>query len=212
KNCRRSLRERSMNFLNVFEAIHSLRTIRRFRLDPVRDEDIRTILEAATKAPSSHNRQPWRFLVIRDEGLKREVARLYHKSWWAKRRDEGVHSAGDIRSDDRVTLSAMYLAEHIQEAPVIILVCLTSPRAYSSIYPAVQNLLLAARGLGLGTTPATLHPIVKDEIQALLEMPEEVEVATCIPLGYPRGRFGPTKRRPVEEVTYYDKWDNPPPW
>ena len=201
-----------MSLLNLYDAIYSLRTIRRFRLDPVRDEDIRTILEAATKAPSSHNRQPWRFLVIRDEGLKKRVARLYHKSWWAKRRDEGVHSAEDISPEDRVTFSAMYLAEHIQEVPVIILVCLTSPGAYSSIYPAVQNLLLAARGLGLGTTPATLHPEGKQAVQALLGIPENVEVVACIPLGYPRGRFGPTKRRPVEEVTYYDKWNNSPPW
>ncbi|MFQ5683249.1 MAG: nitroreductase family protein [Candidatus Binatia bacterium] len=201
-----------MSSLNLFDAIYSLRTIRRFRPDPVKDEDIRTILDAATKAPSSHNRQPWRFLVIRDEGLKEKVAHLYHQAWWAKRKDQGIHSAEEISPEDQVMLSAMYLAEHIQDVPVIILACLTSPGAYGSIYPAVQNLLLAARGLGLGTTPATFHPEVKPAVHALLGIPENVEVVTCIPLGYPRGRFGPTKRRPVEEVTYYDRWNHSPPW
>jgi len=95
-----------MSSLNLFDAIYSLPTVRRFRPDPVKDEDIRAVLEAATKAPSSHNRQPWRCLVIRDQGLKERVARLYHKAWWAKRRDQGVHSAEEISPEDRVTLSA----------------------------------------------------------------------------------------------------------
>jgi nitroreductase len=196
------------------EAIFSLRAIRRLKPDPIPDADLCDILEAAIRAPNGGNSQPWHFVVVKDASLRAQLGTLYREAWWAKRRDAGIHGPEDIPKTDRNHQSAMRLADEIGHAPVMILVCAMakSPGAMGSVIPAVQNLLLAARALGIGGTIATLHPQVEERVYALFGIPSTARVVYCIPLGYPRGRFGPNQRKPLTEVCSYDHWGTVPPW
>ncbi len=191
------------------EAIYTLRAIRRFRPDPIPEADLRTILDAAIHAPNGGNAQPWRFLIVRDPALREKFAALYREAWWAKRRDQGIHGPEDIPPGDRVARSAMRLADEIGIAPVVVLVCATArgAGAMGSVIPAVENLLLAARALGIGGTITTLHPTVEERVHVLFGIPATAQIVYCLPLGYPRGRFGPTTRKPLEEVCAVDQWD-----
>ena len=193
------------------KTIYSLRAIRRFKPDPIPESDLRDILEAAIKAPNGGNAQPWHFLVIRDPELREELGTLYHEAWWAKRKDEGMDGPEDIPPGKSPRRSAMRLANEIGRAPVIVLVCATSkgPGAMASVIPSVQNLLLAARSLGIGGTITTLHRQVEERVNRLLGIPETAQVVYCVHLGYPRGSFGPTQRKPLPEVCSYDRWDTP---
>jgi len=195
------------------EAIYSLRAIRRVRPDPIAEDDLRVILDAALHAPNGGNAQPWRFLVLRDAAVRADFAALYREAWWAKRRDQGIHGPRDIRPHDHVARSAMRLADEFGTAPVVVVVCATAKGAgaMGSVIPSVQNLLLAACALGIGGTITTLHAVVMERAHALLGIPETAQIVYCIPLGYPRGRFGPTTRKPLEEVCGFDRWDGPVP-
>ena len=206
--------ERARLAMPIGEALYTQRSIRRFRPDPIPGEDLRLILEAATKAPSGGNAQPARFLVLTDPAMIRAFGALYREAWWAKRRDEGQPWTTREAIPDTLPNSqaAARLADEIADAPCIVLAfCLTRGQA-SSVIPSVQNLMLAARALGVGSVPTTLHPQVLERVYALLGVPAEAEFHLCIPLGYPRGRFGPTSRRPVGEVTFLDRWGEPAPW
>lgn len=196
------------------EAIFSLRAIRRFKPDPIPDADLRTALEAAIHAPNGGNAQPWRFVVVRDPDQRARFATLYREAWWAKRKDQGINGPADIPPGERVHRAAMRLADEIGGAPVVVLVCATArgAGAMGSVIPAVQNLLLAARALGIGGTITTLHAVVEERVHALFGIPNTAQVVYCLPLGYPKGRFGPTTRRPLEEVCAYDRWDGTLPW
>ena len=198
----------------IGEAMFTQRAIR--RLDPERpitDEQLRTILDAGSKAPNGANMQPARFLVIRDRGKIREFGALYHEAWWAKRRDEyGWSDKADIPEGSPYRMPAL-LADEMVNAPAVILAfSLPSAVAAASTFPAVQNILLAARALGIGTVLTTLHPQVMDRVRAMFGVPEEMAFHCCIPLGYPRGRFGPTARYPTSRTTSWNDWGNPPPW
>jgi nitroreductase len=195
------------------DAIFSLRAIRRFKPDPLPEADIRTILEAAIHAPSGGNMQAWRFLVLRDPELRAQFAPLYREAWWAKRRDEGKNGPEDIPVENHSSRSAMRLADEFGQAPVVVLACATAPGdvAAGSVISAVQNLLLAARALGIGGTITTLHAVVDDRVRALLRIPQTAQIVYCVPLGYPRGRFGSTTRRPLLEVAACDRWDGAAP-
>ncbi len=196
----------------IGEAMFTQRAIRRFKPDPISVENIRTILEAAIKAPSGGNRQPARFVVLHDRAVIEEFGKLYHEAWWAKRRDQGWYKPEDIPKEDKVHQSAMRLADEIRYAPVIILTCAPRKGLDNSVFPSVQNLMLAARALGIGSTLTTLHPQVDARVKQLLKIPMEVEILCCIPLGYPRGNFGPTTRKPTTETVFFNQWDTPPPW
>ncbi|MEX1022975.1 MAG: nitroreductase family protein [Dehalococcoidia bacterium] len=187
------------------EAIFTQRAIRRFRTDPIAESDLLAVLEAAIRAPNGGNQQPWRFVVVRDAEQRRALAALYHEAWWAKRRDEGYRTLEDLPEHYR---SAARLADEIGDAPVIVLACATAPGpgAATMVIPATQNLLLAARALGIGGTITTLHTEVHDRVRALFGMPQEAQVVYCVPLGYPKGRFGPVQRRPLREVASLDRW------
>ena len=199
-----------MSPVDLFEAIHSQRAIRNFKPDPVSEESVREMLDAAIRAPSGGNRQPWLFLVIRDPDLKRQIGAFYKRAF-----DEAY---GPTTQQDTlqtpVRLSATRLSEHMAEVPVLIMACVQhdgSPSTMtrgSSIYPAVQNLMLAARALGLGTVITTLHKRYEEQVKGLLGIPDNVETAALIPLGYPDGgdHFGGSRRLPVEEVTFRDRW------
>jgi nitroreductase len=198
----------------IGEAMFSQRSIRRFRPDPIPMDDLRLIIEAAVKAPSGGNRQPARFLVLTDRDLITRFGALYREAWWAKRRDEGRpwKTRDDIPEEERSPRSAALLADEIKDAPAIVLAFSTAKGAASSVIPPVQNLMLAARALGIGSVPTTLHPTVMDRVRALLGVPEEIDFHLCIPLGYPRGKFGPTQRLPTAETTYLNHWATPVPW
>jgi len=198
----------------IGEAMFSQRSIRRYRPDPIPTEVLQLVLEAAAKAPNGGNRQPARFLVLTDPGVIREFGALYREAWWAKRRDEGRPwtTREQIPADDRGSTAAARLADEIKAAPCIVLAFTTQKNGASSVIPAVQNLMLAARALGIGSVPTTLHAQVLERVYALLGIPPELEFHLCIPLGYPRGNFGPTQRRPTAETTYLNHWGAPVPW
>ena len=200
--------------LPVGEAMFSQRSIRRFRADRIPMEDLQLIMEAAIKAPSGGNRQPARFLVLDDPDVIREFGALYREAWWAKRRDEKRPwiRREEIPPEDRGSTSAARLADEIQDAPCIVLALTTGGGQASSVIPSVQNLMLAARARGIGSVPTTLHAQVLERVYALLGIPPEMEFHLCIPLGYPRGNFGSTQRRPSAEVTYLNRWGVPVPW
>ena len=203
-----------MDDIGLFEAIHTQRAIRRFSSEPVDDDLVRRMIAAAVRAPSGTNRQPWAFVVVRNPETKRRIAGYYYRAWEAafghRKPGEGV--------SPQVYRSAKHLAENMADVPVLIVVCMVygdGERRHagsivqgSSIYPAVQNLMLAARALGLGTVLTSMHRRYEDEIKALLGIPDDAETAALIPVGYPGhgDHFGGSVRRPAEEVTFYEKW------
>ena len=197
----------------VGEAMFTQRSIRRFRPDPIPTEDLHLIVEAAVKAPNGGNNQIGRFLVLTDRDVIREFGKLYHEAWWAKRRDErGWTGPQDVPPEETNYKYAMQLADEIGEAPCIVLAFAMPPGAANSVIPAVQNLMLAARALGIGSVPTTLHPTVMERFYAMFDIPSEATFHFCVPLGYPRGNFGPTKRRPTAETTYFNRWGDAVPW
>jgi nitroreductase len=198
----------------IGEAMFSQRSIRKFRPEPIPVRDLRLIIEAAVKAPNGQNTQPLRFLVLTDREVIRDFGALYREAWWAKRRDEQRPwtTREQIPPEERGLRAAAQLADEIKDAPCIVLAFTTQKGEASSIIPAIQNLMLAARALGIGSVPTRLHPDVLDRVYALLGVPAEVEFHLCIPLGYPRGRFGPTQRRPTAETTFLNHWGAPVPW
>ncbi len=199
---------------NFFEVISTQRAMRRLKPDPVPEEYIKKIIWAATRAPSGGNRQGWRWLVVTDAANKKQIRDWYHEQWSQAIASGYGAGAGlpeeERLSNERVMKSATYLAEHMHEVPALIFACsLTGNRditSGSSIYPAVQNLMLAARALGLGTALTTVHRGHQDDIRKLLGIPDSVETAALIPVGWPKGKFGTGFRKPVEDVTYWERW------
>jgi nitroreductase len=163
--------------------------------------------------------------VIRDLARIRAFGELYHEAWWAKRPDgPGWKTIEDIPKTEKTSLAAAQLADEMGQAPVIVLAfCVWRGDLGHSVLPAVQNLLLAARALGIGSALGrhwvgigsaltTLHEDVMARVLEMFKVPASVQFHCCIPMGYPRGRFGTTLRRPTSETTYWDDWSNPPPW
>lgn len=196
--------------ISLGEAMYSLRAIRRVKPDPLPDEDLRDILDAARQAPNGGNVQPWHFLLIKDENVRWQLGELYREAWWAKRADQGIHGPADIDPSNKTTLAAMKLSDEFGAAPAIILVCATAqgPGAMGSVIPSVQNMLLAARALGIGGTITTLHAVVDDRVKELLGIPEDAQIVYAIPLGYPQGNFGPVTRKPLADIVSVDRWGN----
>jgi nitroreductase len=205
------------NTNDLFEIIRTTRSMRRLKPDPVPNELIRKILEAGTCAPSGGNMQRWRFLVIRDAEIKRTVGAYYKRAWdeqVAPRYRSGEPAPGTSRERFlRLLDAAEHLAAHIHEAPVWIVPCLqggTPTRTSgSSIYPAVQNMLLAARALGLGATLTTLYLQFEQQAEAALGLPPGVHSYALLPIGYPVGRFGPVRRVPLADVVFENRWGQP---
>jgi nitroreductase len=203
-----------MTGTELFEIIRTTRSMRRLKPDPVPDALLRQVLEAGTCAANGGNMQGWRFLLVRDAEVKRTVGALYKRAWDEQagpRYRAGAPAPGQTaESFGRMLDAAQYLADHIHEAPVWIVPCSgASPRARtsgSSVYPAVQNMLLAARALGLGATLTTLYLAFEGEAEAAFGLPEGVHSYAIIPIGYPMGRFGPVRRTKLEEVVFQDRW------
>ena len=215
----------TMDDHNLFEIIDTTRSMRRLKPDPIPDEVVERIIRAGTKAPSGQNTQPWAFLVVRDAAAKGFIQERYLEVMERAMGDR--KPAPDERSrDSRGLRAAWHLASHLHETPVLLLVCGKrdwpfaiahedrkglAPPAYGSTLPAVQNILLACRALGLGATLTTLHQMFEGELRERFAIPEAYGVVAMIPIGYPSGRFGPVRRRPVREVTHLDRWGSPWP-
>jgi nitroreductase len=200
------------------------RAIRRYTDDPIPEDDLATILWHATRAPSGSNRQPFRFLVLRDgeraAGAKALLGRSFREMWSAKRAADGYEAgsgADDGSPKARMSRTMQHFVDHFEATPVVVLPCLRRYRAPhpsegASIYPACQNLLLAARALGYGGVMTTWHAVVEDELRTLLDIPDDVAIAATIPLGKPAGHHGPVRRRPLGRLVYDDRWYGPAPW
>ncbi len=211
------------NEVGLLEGLATTRAIRRFRPDPVSDEDLAAILFAATRAPSGSNRQPARFLVLRDGPVASEAKALlggaFRSSWARMSQGEYASLSPEAASGRRARTGAAMQAfvDGFESIPVVVLACFVrhrspTPTEGASIYPACQNLLLAARARGLGGVMTMWHAEVEAELRALLGVPDEVGLAATIPLGQPEGGHGPVRRRPLGEVVYEDRWDSPARW
>lgn len=192
--------------MDVFEAIRTTRAMRRLDNDrPVSDEDLWTILEAASKGATGGNAQPVRWLVVRDPDKKRRLGEIYKACWAEVGAMYRQRTSAEDTQTQRILTSADHLGEHMGDAPVLIIPA-SKGGDPASVYPGVQNLFLAARALGLGTTLTTVHKFREPEVRAVLDIPEDVTTWAMIPVGYPTGNWGEAKRRPIEEITYWDTW------
>lgn len=217
-----------MSELSLYEAMRTTRAVRRMRPDPIPDDVLRRVLEAATFAPSGGNRQAWRIIVVRDAQLKREIGTRQLARWTPYSAQQKAAAAAlpeKARARALRSLAAGdYLAAHMHELPAILVVCF-DPRGLlitdaklerpsvvggASIYPAVQNLLLACRNEGLGCVLTTLLCALEPELRPLLALPEPWCLAAFVPIGYPVGTgHGPLSRRPVEEMVFADRFGEP---
>jgi nitroreductase len=200
--------------MSMLAGIATTRAIRRYRDEPIPDDDLATILWHAGRAPSGSNRQPFRFLVLRDGeravAAKRVLGEAFRAGWATKREADGYRPS-------RFADSMQQYVDRFEATPVVVLVCLERYRAPSpyegaSVYPACQNLLLAARALGYGGALTMWHLGVEQPLRELLEIPDNVALSACITLGRPRGAHGPVRRRPISELTFDDRWGDPAPW
>ena len=204
-----------------FDLVSNVRAMRRLKPDPVPLALIQKILEAGVQAPSGMNLQPWAFVLIQDET---------RKAWFAERYTAAIESRFKLSRDaiergntgnDRTLQALIYQMEHLHECPVILLVCGKrdwpfkvaeedrvglAPPNYGAVYPCVQNILLAARAVGLGAALTTMHQVFEDELHAHFQIPQDYGVVVTMPIGWPMGKFGPVRRRPASEATYFATW------
>jgi nitroreductase len=211
--------------LELYEAMKTLRAVRRLRPDPIPDDVLNRVLEAATWAPSGANLQPWRIVVVKDRGLMKLLGVLYADRWhaYSKRHAERTANAPEpMRGKIERTLAAGdSLAEHFADTPALLVFCFNPDQMAitdseqdrvsvvggGSVYPAVQNVLLACRNEGLGCVLTTLLCQDEPQVRALLEIPEGWYTAAAIPVGYPQARgHGPITRKPVEALAYADRF------
>ena len=207
--------------LGLLEALHSTPARRYLSTEPIGDDVVRAVLDAAIRGPSGGNSQRWAWIVVRDPGVKARIAEWYREAWekqYGSRRDQ--FRTADA-SDDGLSAAgfraADHLAAHLEEAPVWIFPVLlgaarsANPRLGSSIYGAIQQLMLAARAYGLGSTLTTLHTAHEDDVRRLLGLPGDALTMALIPLGYPaRGRWTQPRRRPLDEVVFQERYTPPP--
>lgn len=211
--------------MDALEAIMTTRAMRRFTSEPVTDAELEACLAAAQQAPSGGNIQPWQFVVVRDADVRASVAAVYLKSYERYRKallaalppfrtpdDEATFHRGEKASHD--------LARSLGDVPVLVAFCIPTfdltlndeagpldiGTPFASVYPAVQNLMVAARAQGLGTVMTTVYRIHQAELREVLGIPERYEIVALVPLGRPSGRFGVAPRRPWTDVTHWDGW------
>ena len=211
--------------MDLFEALSTTRAIRRFTDEPIAAADIARCIEAAVQAPSGGNIQPWQFLVVTDPAIKAALGDVYRRAY-----DRYEPALLQVRSPartpeedasfERMRRASRHLAEHLGEVPAMVLVLMPNismtlqddegpldvGTTYASIYPAVQNLMLAARGLGIGTTLTTVYRIYQDELRAICAIPERYEIVALIPMGRPKRDFRVGRRRPTAQVTHWERF------
>lgn len=214
-----------MSDMKLYEAMSTMRAVRKLRPDPIPDEVLARVFEAATWAPTGGNRQPWRMIAVTDAAAKTRLGELYKARWndYAALHAKGSSGLSDDRraAEERTLAAGDHLADHMKELPVLVIVCFNpkylvvtdasldrvSVVGGGSIYPAVENLLLAARAEGLGCVLTTLLCMEEAAVKALLGIPDDWATAAMIPLGYPVGKgHGPITRKPVSELFFANTW------
>ena len=200
------------------DAMRTQRAIRRLKNDPVDDALLKRLIELALKAPTGSNQQNWEFIVVRDRAVKAQLANQ-NRAAFRLYGGIGRRAAANDPKMLKVLDAVQWQADHFEDVPVIVVACLKGgirlgfppmvPSSYyGSIYPSVQNLLLAARAAGLGAALITLPLWSTFRARRILGCPWNVQPCAVIPLGWPMGRYGPTTRRPVEEVVSVDRYGN----
>jgi nitroreductase len=211
--------------VSLYEGLLSTRAIRRYTDEPVPAEVLRDILFAATRAPSGSNRQPFRFVVLTDGSVAHEAKRLIgeggRRFWAAKREADGYDAGSGAEAESpkaRMARTMQHYVDTYESVPVLVLACFrryrpaTAHTDGASVYPACQNLLLAARALGYGGVMTSWQFAADAELRSLLHIPDDVEIMATITLGRPQGRHGPVRRRPLSELVYGDRWGEAPAW
>ena len=210
--------------ISLLEGMASTRAIRRFTSEPIPEADLAQILWHGSRAPSGSNRQPFRFLVLRDGPTATEVKALLGRSFremWAAKQEADGYAAGsgadDASPKARMANTMQRFVDRFESTPVVVLACIVrhrrpDPTEGASVYPACQNLLLAARALGYGGVMTTWHALAEEELRPVLGIPDEVGISATLALGRPEGRHGPVRRRPLHELVYDDRWEGPAPW
>ena len=209
----------------LVDAMMTQRAVRRVRPEPVDDAVVLKCIELALRAPTSSNGQNWEFIVVKDARIKKKLAKRYRQGWSLYYRAVIRRVAARDESMAKTARAVQWQVDHFTEIPVLVVACLRlgardgklplvpMPHAvesghYGSIYPSVQNLLLAARAMGLGACLITLPLWSVASARRTLKLPHSVTPCCVVPLGWPRGRYGPTTRRPVAEVTHLDTYGN----
>jgi nitroreductase len=210
--------------IGLLEGLATTRAIRRFTDEPIPDADLSSILWHATRAPSGSNRQPFRFLVLRDgersEQAKALLGEAFRALWAQKRAEDGYDTGSGTVGDSpkaRMARTMQRFVDRFEATPVVVLACSERDRPPhftdgASVYPACQNLLLAARALGYGGVLTMWHTSVEPQLRELLEIPDRVLVMATIALGRPEGGHGAVRRRPVGELVFADRWGDAAPW
>jgi nitroreductase len=210
--------------VGLYEGLVSTRAIRRYTDEPVPDEVLRDILFAATRAPSGSNRQPFRFIVLTTGPVAAEAKRLIGngaRQFWSEKRAADGYDRGSGAQDDspktRLANTMQRYVDNYESVPVVVLACFVHYRhtTYTdgaSVYPACQNLLLAARALGYGGVMTSWQFAADAELRSLLAIPDEVDIMATITLGRPEGHHGPVRRRPLPELIYGERWGEAPAW
>jgi nitroreductase len=199
-------------------AMLTQRAVRKLRPDPVDDRIVLRCIELALKAPTGSNGQNWEFVVVKDRATKVALGRVY-KAAWSVYGGVGKRLKSGDEATAKVLESVEWQVQHFEELPVLVVPCLRGARLplvppppvaassyYGSIYPSVQNLLLAARAMGLGASLITMPLLSTTVARRTLGLPVSVTPACIVPLGWPRGRYGPTTRKPVGDVVHLDRY------
>ena len=210
--------------MDVFEALYTTRSMRRVKEDPIPEEIIKTMVDAAIRAPSGSNRQGWKFLVVTDEKTRRQLGDVYRETWdyymkefYGGKPDLGASEVGDDEKANqviRISKSAGWLAENFHKVPVHFVILSRNDPTGSSIFPATWSLMLAGRAHGVGTCLTTVMSFKQKEAFEILGVPDDKgwTLNAVVTAGYPLGKWGVAERNPVDGVTYLDKWGNSPNW
>ncbi len=196
----------------LLEGIRTARAIRRLKPDPVPNELIRKVCEAGTYAPSGGNRQPWYFIAVTEPERRAWVAERYQKVFreYIAPALEAAEAPDFPEARKRNTLAALYLADHLHEVPVHLFVAGWKRRGSEQsqgLFPAIQNILLACRAVGLGASLTTLHASFRAELDEWLGLPPEVPTCALLPIGWPQGVYGAPPRASVDEKLFYERFD-----
>jgi len=211
--------------MDLFDALHTTRAVRRFSDAPVTDDEILTCIRAAIQGPSGGNIQPWQFVVVTEPTAKRALGDVYRRAY-ARYEPALLRARPPARSPEeeagfqRMLRASRHLAAHCAAAPALVLVLMPNismtlqddggpldvGTPFASIYPAVQNFMLAARGLGIGTTLTTVYRIYQDDVRQICGIPERYEIVALLPMGRPAKPFRPGRRRPAEQVTHWNRF------
>ncbi len=208
----------SADSISLFDALYSCRAMRRLKSDPVPDELILKLIDAGNQAPSGSNQQGARWIAVKDQTQKEKLAALNKSAVQAytgvesTRLDSLAHQPADKRQ--RMLNAVLWQADNMQDIPVLLIACYEFPgpvanpaHAAGSVWPGIQNVLLAARALGLGAAPTTLGLTNPSAVKETLGLPDNMAAFCLIPVGYPMGNFGPVTRLPVEDTMRWDRWD-----